>query len=543
MAESGGTVRVVAGRYRIGERIGEGGMGTVWAAVDEVVRRPVAVKEPRLPEGLGPDERAAAYERIVREARAAGRIQHPSVVTVHDVVEQDGRPYIVMELVAGQSLETALEQGTLGPREAARVGLAVVRALRAAHSAGVLHRDVKPANVLLGADGQRVVLTDFGIAYAEGDGRLTEPGGFVGSPEYVAPERALGRSPGAAADLWSVGVLLYRALEGVSPFRRDSQATTVQAVLHAEPGRPLHAGPLEPLVMRLLAKDPDARPEAGEVEEALQEASASAVSPSAASTGTVRLRADPSSTTSVTRGKRRFLSSGAAMAAGGAATAIVVAAVTLLLVQPWDGAKSAEGAEDDGKGTTTSAPASPGPSPSETPSASETPSPSASASPSAPATPPPSGWRRVTEKQLTVALAVPKGWQVHERDRIKTNWHSPDDKFTLGVKRDNAYGPTAAEAAKGQLAWYRKTAESSMAGITTRTHRTRQGDRDAVWLEIDYHWNGQSGPRKRLELFVPGTGGRVYQLHVDNAATPAALAEQREYFDAARAQLRTDVGL
>lgn len=245
-------------------------MGTVWKAHDQIVDREVAVKEPRVPAELPDRELRTVYQRMEREARAAARIDHPSVVTVHDVVVEDGRPWIVMELVRGDSLADRLAEGTLDPREAARIGLAVLGALSAAHGTGVLHRDVKPDNVLLGR-GDRVVLTDFGIAHIEGEQGLTETGGFVGSPEFISPERVLGQRPGPASDLWSLGVVLYAAVEGLSPFRRSHTPATLQAVLSAEPQRPAR-GPdaLGSLTMRLLLKDPAMRPSAAETREALE---------------------------------------------------------------------------------------------------------------------------------------------------------------------------------------------------------------------------------------------------------------------------------
>ncbi|MCF0089524.1 MULTISPECIES: serine/threonine-protein kinase [unclassified Streptomyces] len=269
-----GVGRLVAGRYRLLSRLGHGGMGTVWRAKDETVDREVAVKEPRVPEHLGEQERATVFERMRREARAAARLDHPAVVTVHDVAVVDGRPWIVMELVHGRSLGDALQEGTLDVREAARIGLEVLGALRAAHAAGVLHRDVKPDNVLLGRH-DRVVLTDFGIAQIEGETRLTDTGGFVGSPEYIAPERVLGRRPGPAADLWSLGVLLYAATEGVSPFRRSNTPATLQAVLNATPAPPAAArGPLAELINALLQKDPAHRPDEPRVRALLERAAA-----------------------------------------------------------------------------------------------------------------------------------------------------------------------------------------------------------------------------------------------------------------------------
>ncbi|WP_215448585.1 serine/threonine-protein kinase [Streptomyces sp. ATCC 21386] len=291
------TGRLVGGRYRLTERVGSGGMGTVWRAVDELVDREVAVKQPKLPgdphgshdlngphgpagsynpDGSGgPDDpggpagpeqdaRRRAANRLYREARAAARVDHPSAVTIHDVVVEDGAPWIVMELVRGESLHEVLGRGALTPVEAARVGLAVVGALHAAHGVGIVHRDVKPANVLLGPHGQ-VVLTDFGIAHVQGEESLTVTGEFVGSLECVAPERMAG--PGAAgppSDLWSLGVLLYAAVEGWSPFRRTTLESTLAAILAAEPPAPERAGPLAPLLVHLLAKDPALRPDAEE---------------------------------------------------------------------------------------------------------------------------------------------------------------------------------------------------------------------------------------------------------------------------------------
>ncbi|MEV0847927.1 serine/threonine-protein kinase [Streptomyces sp. NPDC049954] len=271
--------RRVGGRYRLLSRLGHGGMGTVWRAHDEIVDREVAVKEPRLPEHLSEAERQTAYLRMQREARAAARIDHPSVVTVHDVVEEEGRPWVVMELVRGQSLGDRLGEGTLDPREAARIGLDVAGALEAAHQRGVLHRDVKPDNVLLSPEG-RVVLTDFGIAQIEGEAQLTETGAFIGSPEYIAPERVLGQRPGPASDLWSLGVVLYAAVEGMSPYRRSHTPATLQAVLSAEPQPPARAqGPLATLVMQLLRKDPAARPSAAEVRQQLAAVTAVPLAP------------------------------------------------------------------------------------------------------------------------------------------------------------------------------------------------------------------------------------------------------------------------
>ncbi|MEE4423579.1 serine/threonine-protein kinase [Streptomyces bugieae] len=268
-----GAGRLVAGRYRLLSRLGHGGMGTVWRARDEIMDREVAAKESRIPDHLPERERASVFERMRREARAAARLDHPSVVNVHDVVVEEGQPWIVMEFVQGRSLGDALQEGTLGAREAARIGLEVLGALEAAHAAGILHRDVKPDNVMLGRHG-RVILTDFGIAQIEGETQLTDTGGFVGSPEFIAPERVLGQQPGSASDLWSLGVVLYAATEGVSPFRRTNTPATLQAVLNTTPAAPTAAGggPLAEAVQGLLHKDPAHRPSAAQVRELLERA-------------------------------------------------------------------------------------------------------------------------------------------------------------------------------------------------------------------------------------------------------------------------------
>lgn len=263
---------LLAGRYRLGESIGSGGMGRVWRARDELLHRAVAVKELTAAQWVQEAERAVLLTRTQTEARAQAQINHSAVVTVHDVLEYDDRPWIVMELVEGRSLADAVrEQGRMEPREAARVGLWVLRGLCAAHGAGVLHRDIKPGNVLLAEDG-RVLLTDFGIAAIEGDATITRSGEVVGSVDYLAPERVSGANPGPAADLWALGATLYTAVEGNSPFRRTSPLGTMQAVVTEEPAPAGHAGVLEPVISALLRKDPAARPTADETEQMLAEA-------------------------------------------------------------------------------------------------------------------------------------------------------------------------------------------------------------------------------------------------------------------------------
>jgi eukaryotic-like serine/threonine-protein kinase len=249
---------MLGGRYRLLEPLGRGGMGTVWRALDEVLGRAVAVKELTLPRGVAPDHRAALCERATREARVSSRLRHGSIIRVHDVIAEDDRPWIVMELLTGRALD---EAGPLPPRRVAEVGLAVLEALGVAHAEGVLHRDVKPGNIFLCDDG-RVVLADFGIATLEGDASLTASGGLVGSPGYIAPERLRGDRAGPPSDLWSLGAALYTAIEGRPPFNRQTPMGMLSAVLTEEPAPPLRAGPLGPVLLALLARDPARRPAA-----------------------------------------------------------------------------------------------------------------------------------------------------------------------------------------------------------------------------------------------------------------------------------------
>ncbi|MFE9017327.1 protein kinase [Streptomyces sp. NPDC007808] len=267
--------RLLAGRYRVQAQLGRGGMGVVWRAVDEVLGREVAVKELRTYSDADGPELADLRLRMQREARAAARVKHPGVVAVHDVAEVDGRPLIVMELVDGPSLEAVLrERGTLDAHEAAAIGAKVMDALAAAHRAGVLHRDVKPGNILLEHTG-RVVLTDFGIATMDdpGDGsatHLTRTGHLVGSLDYMAPERAQGADPGPSSDVWALGATLYAAVEGSAPFRRTSTFSTLTAIVSEPLPEPRRAGPLTPVLRRLMDKRSESRPEADEARALLQ---------------------------------------------------------------------------------------------------------------------------------------------------------------------------------------------------------------------------------------------------------------------------------
>ncbi|MEU8104402.1 serine/threonine-protein kinase [Nonomuraea muscovyensis] len=272
---------VIDDRFELMERLGSGGMGTVWRAYDLALHREVALKEVRpsnAPED-DPTRGRMMRERVLREARALARLDHPNVVTIHHIVDTAAmaHPWIVMELVRGQSLQDRLAQGPMAPGEAARLGRGILAALRTAHEAGILHRDVKPANVLLRPDGSPV-LTDFGIAAMQDSPGLTANGDVVGSPEYIAPERLRGQEGNPASDLWSLGMLLYVAVENRHPMRRDTPLATLAAVLNGHIPPPVRSGPMTPVLNALLRPEPAARPSAADLDRMLAQAAEQASS-------------------------------------------------------------------------------------------------------------------------------------------------------------------------------------------------------------------------------------------------------------------------
>ncbi|QBI56395.1 serine/threonine-protein kinase [Streptomonospora litoralis] len=335
--------RLLSDRYRLTELLGEGGMGRVWEGVDELLDRPVAIKELIIPPQLPSDEVEVMRIRMLREARNAAQLSHPSIVTVFDVVETDERPWIVMELVRGPSLGDIIKRdGVLAPERVARIGEQVAAALAVAHERGIMHRDIKPGNVLV-ARGDRAVLTDFGIAHLEGSTHLTGTGLLMGSPSYLAPEQAHGQPANPASDIWSLGVTLYQAVEGITPFHRDTPMATLTAIVTAEVPRP-SAGVLTPVLERLLQKDAELRPGVHEAARMLREA--------AAAGGT-----EQDSRTEATREHPRSGGAGtaAASAAGGAAAASAARSAPqdgepATLVNPVDAAaaEAPSGAGDSG---------------------------------------------------------------------------------------------------------------------------------------------------------------------------------------------------
>jgi len=282
--------RVVADRYELVAAVGSGGMGTVWSGVDLLLDRQVAVKEVALPRHVSDRETRKLRKRMLREARMAARLNHPNVVAVYDVIEEAGRAWIVMAFVQSRSLHDVVQQdGPLTPQQAAVTGLQILAALRAAHQLGIVHRDVKPANVLIDGDGH-AVLADFGIARSLDGSTLTTAGTVIGSPAYIAPERARGERGGPSSDLWSLGATLYTAVEGRPPYDRGGAVETLMAVVSQDPDPPQHAGPLWPVISGLLRGDRKLRPNAAVAEQMLlsaagQPAVRSSATPAAAPGG------------------------------------------------------------------------------------------------------------------------------------------------------------------------------------------------------------------------------------------------------------------
>jgi hypothetical protein len=266
--------RVIAGRYTLLAELGRGGMGVVWRAQDDVIGRHVAIKELHLPDGVPPEERRVLEERVLREARTAGRLNDPAVVTVFDVIAEHGLTYIVMELVEAATLAAIVtQQGPMPQGRVAAMAEQVLSALEVAHAAGIVHRDVKPGNLMVRPDG-RVKLTDFGIAQAVDDPRLTTSGSLIGSPAYLSPERIQGHDAGPASDLWALGATLCYAVEGYNPYERSSTASTLHAIMNETPRLTRAQGVLAAVISGLLVADPAVRLSGPQARSLLQHANA-----------------------------------------------------------------------------------------------------------------------------------------------------------------------------------------------------------------------------------------------------------------------------
>ncbi|WP_030930300.1 serine/threonine-protein kinase [Streptomyces sp. NRRL S-646] len=564
--------RLLGGRYRLTERIGSGGMGTVWQAYDELVERDVAVKQPRLPGDPEDEHRRRAAHRLYREARAAARVDHPAAVSIHDVVvEEDGLPWIVMELIRGESLHEVLRRGPVEASEAARIGLAVLGALDAAHAVGIVHRDVKPANVLLGAHG-RVVLTDFGIAHVQGEESLTVSGEFVGSLEFVAPERMSGRGAGPASDLWSLGVLLYAAVEGISPFRRTTVESTLAAVIASDAPEPKQAGPLGPLIARLLVKDPELRPgakETGAVLEAVAEGwpvpqvetGAAAAQDTtglrefADDVGTVRLGAAPAPDTPAPvpeAGPVAVPESDTAPSSGPRPSAdpessdpepsaepptasvphpdpapkrallrrrtSLAALAALLVGGTWLGTSYFD--ESDGGGVTE-----------HTATLTEAPAREAAPSPSATA------WTAHREQGMNAVLTLPSRYRESAREGSAASpprlveYDGPDGRVTVRLTQwDKAPRSPMAQAQQAHNVWNGYSGDAR-----TQYTRTTFHGYEAVQVDTSYGLDGS--PARVMQLVIRTDDGRMYELRVDMPKGTPAEKKGTALFKGARDRL------
>ncbi|WP_433496951.1 serine/threonine-protein kinase [Sphaerimonospora sp. CA-214678] len=456
--------RRVAGRYHLLEPIGRGGMGVVWRAHDELLDRPVAVKEV-LYHPMSEEDRREFTLRTIREARAAGRIDHPNVVVVHDVIEEDGRPWIVMQLVRARSLGEALrEHGPLVPERVASIGAQVLDALCTAHAAGVLHRDVKPENVLIGADG-RVVLTDFGIATMPGETALTMTGSLSGTPAFLPPERLNGLPATPESDLWSLGATLYAAVEGRPPFERNTPIATMAAVLSDEPEPPRRAGVLAPVIMGLLRKNPAERIDALETAELLAAASTGdhagprsrpapsastppASAPSGSAPPAFRPTAPPAPPVPYSTQPRNPAGGRGDGTRSGRNRMVMLALLPVLLTGAgaggWygyrtlsDGSPASAGASSTPPDPPPSTPPSlPSPTPSSTPEPADTTSPPpAVPSPKATDGSLPRGWSMYHDPRLGFSVALPRGWKPYDRQAARVWFRRPGSTDYLLIDR------------------------------------------------------------------------------------------------------------
>lgn len=528
-------------------------MGTVWRANDELLGRAVAVKELHVDAGLSPVEAENRRGRTLREARSVAQVKHPGVLVLHDIVQHDGQPWLVMELIDGCSLADRIaEEGPVPPAEAARIGLALLAALRAAHSAGVLHRDLKPANVLLEAGTGRVVLSDFGIAQVDGQATLTETGAFVGSPEYTAPERMSGKRTGPESDLWSLGVLLCAAVEGESPFRRDSVVGVLHAVVMDEIKVPDSAGPLLPVLNGLLERDPGRRLGTDEAERALRGFLAEERMPTVPHTPVPRVPGAP-------------FPSGDPVVLGAASvpaerprirTALLVGALVAVLAAGGTGAwvmtrdDPGRGTEATGTGgsadkvrekrsgeSTKKASGSPEPLADDTGKPTPTRSGKAPGKPSGKVSEPPGaaapkGYRMVSDP-AGFKMAAPNGF-VRSDEPPRVYYNSPNNAFRIGVHPQplDPNGPLAVMRAAHQ------DGPSDYPGYRNGSVRetTHNGFPAAVW---EFTWDGgagDGGPRHTYDLSWD-EGGEMYDLWVSAPAGRAAEGE-RHFIEAHRSFTR-----
>jgi serine/threonine protein kinase len=506
---------LIAGRYRLESVLGRGGMGQVWRAHDVTLDRAVAVKEIRFPAGVADEERDDLRARMMREARLTARLSHPGIATTYDVVLHDDRPFIVMELVDAVSLSEEIKRlGPLPTHQAADIGLHLLDALDAAHREGIVHRDVKPSNVLLSRDG-RVILTDFGIATSDTDPSLTATGLLVGSPTYMSPERLRGEPTGPPADIWSLGATLYSAVEGRPPFSADTTMGTITSVLTDEAPVPSVPGPLRDVLLGMLHKDPAARLTSGQVRSGLDRTVRSGVSASEEETRRMmevppallpppEISA-PGERTTVTHPQpvpgpapnenvASFADQGLPPQSSprrpggrtlrvGLGLVVLVAAAVICVIWLYDsgddsgpGGRSA--AAGNGHGTSSAS----------TPSDSTGTSTSTTSTPQTPSAPTVPAGYRLHNDPLGFRVAVPHGWERRLDAATRVDFVSPDGTEFLRVDQQAQAGPDAAQA------W--RDIEPSVAASLDGYHRIRIEPvdyRDWKAADWEFTWKGSGG--------------------------------------------------
>ena len=461
--------KAVGGRYELRQLLGRGGMGSVWRGEDLLLQRPVAVKRVELPPHLPTADRAALRQRVLREARAAARVAHPRLVTIFDVVEDEGTVFLVQELVDAPTLkELVIERGPLSPTEVARIGAQLADGLAAAHANGVVHRDVKPSNVMVRDDGT-IKLADFGIASVSGDPQITATGVVMGSPAYMAPEQATGERVDAAADVWSLGATLYFAVEGTQPFGSTDTLSTLTAVVHDPPRPAKRAGGLEPVLHRLLDKDAGARPTIGEARQLLDgvhDARPTVAVPPVAERTQVRAPGYVEADRTVARREVREVEDDddavyepmrpARARRSGAPLAALALLLVVLLVGGVALAMNVAGREDTGRDaldatgeapSTTETPDADDPATSSTEAPTTTAEPETATTTAAPPAPRgaqvPAGWTTFTDPKTGYTVAHPEGWRVQGRSGNRTDFTDPTTGSYLRVDWTDTPGESA----------------------------------------------------------------------------------------------------
>jgi eukaryotic-like serine/threonine-protein kinase len=505
----------LADRYELGGPLGRG-RSTVYRATDVRLQRPVAVKQVEIAAGQEDAERVRS--RALREAQTSARLNNPSVVTVYDMVEEDGSIWLVMELVEAPSLaQVVADEGPVSHPRAAQVGLDVLGALEAAHAVGIVHRDVKPANVLVG-QGDRAKLTDFGVATIRDDSRLTATGLIVGSPSYMAPEQAQGAPVGPATDLWALGAMLYFATEGEPPFQGDSALATASAVVHGAPRPVQHPGPLTVIVSRLLTKDPGSRATPSEVRAALTRAVRPTGRARPRSTAPIRPTAVmPGATTPEPASPARVTPPGGVpvprrqrdLPPRSRLLLLVAAAVVLVLGAAAVGALA--GDDGGGDGDTASPPTTEASEEPATDSTAAEPEPTTTTAPAtsttAPAAAPgvPAGWTAYQDPGGRYSIAYPAGWEVVAAGPSLTDFRDPVTGAKLRVDWTDTPGADPAQAWRDLAVGFSRPHDNYQEiGIGPTTYR----DYNAALWEFRY---GSSPPIHAANLgFV--TGGRGYAL-------------------------------